>query len=489
MELMAMSAPTQGTPLSFAALQIVQASLKEDTAISTLAGLAESDPAFAIRVLSLVNSAAFGMGRKVSDVKQAASLLGIRGLRNIGLNLALTDMVPRSESGSLLLSACLRRATAARLLAQALGSRDLDGYFTAGLFLDVGLLSRAREDAQGTTEVARLPARNRVIFERSLGLVDHAELGCSLAAHFHLPSEVMEAIAAHHDATAPEAELARLAWVAERVAARFEAGSNAQLLDEARAAAELLGLPVAKIDDVMKQVPALAAAAAKGLGCDNIDEKVIGATLVDVNRGLAELNQSYEVMVRRLEALILEKEELAKSLHAANERLEAMAMTDPLTGLANRRAVEAALGRDLARSDRDGTWLSVVALDVDHFKRVNDTYGHAGGDQVLVALGDILRTGLRAGDLAGRVGGEEFLTILPGTDADGAVIAAERLRMRIAAQRLALPAGELCFTSSLGVASVRGPGCLRGAKQLIERADAALYEAKRGGRNRVVRAA
>ena len=486
---MAMPAPaTHGTPLSLAALQIVQASLKENTAVSTLAGLAESDPAFAIRVLSLVNSAAFGVGRKVTDVRQASGLLGIRGLRNIGLNLALTDMVPRSESGGVLLTTCLRRATAARLLAQSAGARDLDGYFTAGLFLDVGLLSRARDDAKGTTEIARLPARNRVIFERSLGLVDHAELGSGLASQFHLGPEVTDAIAHHHDAKPPEAELARLGWVAERVAARFESGDSAQLLQEARAAAEVLGLSGAKVDEVMDQVPALAAAAAKGLGCDNIDEKVIGATLVDVNRGLTELNQSYEVMVRRLEALITEKEALAKNLAEANLRLEAMAMSDPLTGLANRRAVEAALSRDLARADREGNWLSIVSLDVDHFKRVNDTYGHAGGDQVLVALGDLLRTALRAGDLAGRIGGEEFLTILPDTDPDGAVIAAERLRTRIAAQRLTLPAGELSFTSSLGVASLKGPGCLRSAAALVERADAALYEAKRGGRNRVVRA-
>jgi two-component system, cell cycle response regulator len=485
-----MPAPaTHGTPLSLAALQIVQASLREDTALSTLAGLAESDPAFAIRVLSLVNSAAFGVGRKVTDVKQASALLGIRGLRNIGLNLALTDMVPRGESANLLLTACLRRATACRLLAQASGERDLDGHFTAGLFLDVGLLSRARSDPRGSEEIARLPARNRVVFERSLGLEDHAELGCSLASEFHLSPELMEAIASHHDATPPEAPLARLCWVAERVAARFEAGSASQLIDDARAAVALLGLGAQQADDVMRQVPALAAAAAQGLGCDQIDEKVIGATLVDVNRGLAELNQSYEVMVRRLEALISEKEELAKNLAEANRRLETMAMCDPLTGLANRRAVEIALSRDLARADREGTWISVVSLDVDHFKRVNDTYGHAGGDQVLVALSELLRTGLRAGDLAGRIGGEEFLTILPDTDPDGAVIAAERLRGRIAKERIVLPAGELSFTSSLGVASMKGPGCLRSAAALVERADAALYEAKRSGRNRVVRAA
>jgi len=474
--------------MSLAALQIVQASLKENTSVGTLATLAESDPAFAIRVLALVNSAAFGAGRKIGDVKQAASLLGIRGLRNIGLNLALTDMVPRSESANLLLTACLRRATACRLLAAAAKQHDLDDYFTTGLFLDVGLLSRARGDSKGTGEIARLPAQHRVIFERSLGLVDHAELGCSLASEFHLSQDVMEAIASHHDANPPAAELARFAWVAEKFAARFEAGSTGQLVEEARSAAALLGLSQAQADDVMKQVPALAAAAAQGLGCDHIDEKVIGATLVDVNRGLAELNQSYEVMVRRLEALIAEKEELAKNLAEANRRLETMAMSDPLTGLANRRAVEAALARDLARADREGTWISVVSLDVDHFKKVNDTHGHAGGDQVLMALGKLLKTALRAGDLAGRIGGEEFLTILPDTDPAGALVAAERLRKRIEAERVRLPSGELAFTSSLGVASLKGPGCLRSAQQLVEKADAALYEAKRSGRNRVVRA-
>ncbi len=487
---MALPATTSSrAPLSVAALQIVQASLRENVALSTLAGLAESDPAFAIRVLSLVNSAAFGGGRKIADVKQATSLLGVRGLRNIGLNLALTDMVPWGESGSLLLIACLRRATACRLLAQAAGARDLDGYFTTGLFLDVGLLSRARADVTGTEQVARLPAQHRAIFERSLGLVDHAELGSGLASEFYLSHEVTEAIASHHDASPPEADLARMAWVAERVAARFEAGNAAQLVDEARAAAALLGLSGAQVDEVMKQVPALAAAAAQGLGCDNIDEKVVGATLVDVNRGLAELNQSYEVMVRRLEALIAEKEELAKNLAEANRRLETMAMSDPLTGLANRRALETALTRDLARADRDGRWISIVALDVDHFKRVNDTHGHSGGDQVLVVLGNILRTALRAGDLAGRTGGEEFLTILPDTDPDGALVAAERLRKCIEAERVVLPSGELKFTSSLGVASIKGPGCLRAATALVEKADAALYEAKRSGRNRVVRAA
>jgi diguanylate cyclase (GGDEF)-like protein len=192
-------------------------------------------------------------------------------------------------------------------------------------------------------------------------------------------------------------------------------------------------------------------------------------------------------MVRRLEALIQEKERLTQSLEQANRELEIQATSDALTGLANRRAVEAALMRDLARADREHSSVSLLALDVDHFKKVNDTYGHAVGDLVLAAIGVALRNTLRGGDLPGRIGGEEFIAILPNTDTDGAAVTAERLRKVISEQRVRVPGGTLGVTASFGVSTARGPGCAGTGKALLERADAALYAAKRGGRNRVER--
>jgi diguanylate cyclase (GGDEF)-like protein len=481
------SETAQQAPLSVAALQIVQASLREDTSVATLAGYAERDPAFALRVISLVNSAAFGAHRKVADVRQASSLLGVRGLRNIGLSLALTDMVPRNGQGDLLLSCCVRRATACRLLAQALKLPDPEGHFTTGLFLDVGFLSRARSDIAGAAQVVKLPARTRAVFERSLGLVDHVRLGGQVATQFQLPADVLDAIEHHHDATPPAPGLARLAWVAERIAALYEGGNADALRNEARAAMALLGLSNAAADQLAEQIPGLAAQAAQGMGCEGVTEQMVAATLVDVNRSLAELNESYEAMVRRLEALIEEKEQLTRSLEAANRELEVQATSDALTSLANRRAFEAALKRDLARADRDKTPLSLLALDVDHFKKVNDTYGHAVGDLVLAAVGVALKGTLRGGDLPARVGGEEFVAILPNTDADGAVTTAERLRKLVAEQRVQVPGGALGVTASFGVSTVSGPGCAGAGEALKERADAALYAAKRGGRNRVER--
>jgi two-component system chemotaxis family response regulator WspR len=207
-----------------------------------------------------------------------------------------------------------------------------------------------------------------------------------------------------------------------------------------------------------------------------------------VNRSLVEMTQNYDAAVRRLENLLAEKELLSKQLQEANERLSTLAHTDALTGLANKRALEEALLRDLARADRDRTWLTIVLSDIDFFKKVNDTHGHLTGDEVLRRVGVVFGSKLRAGDLAARYGGEEFLLILPGSNLVGGKIVAERLRRLIEGLVMPGPSGPFSITSSFGVASICGPDCARRMHDLIGRADAALYAAKHGGRNRVVTA-
>jgi len=158
-----------------------------------------------------------------------------------------------------------------------------------------------------------------------------------------------------------------------------------------------------------------------------------------------------------------------------------MALTDALTGLASRRHFLAEAARELSRARR-GHALSFLMLDVDHFKAINDTHGHAIGDRVLVELGRTLRAVLREADLAGRLGGEEFGVLLPDADAALARAVAERARAALAAARVPMDgAGPLGFTVSVGVATLE-PGDDEAAT-LIARADAALYDAKRAGRN------
>jgi diguanylate cyclase (GGDEF)-like protein len=148
-----------------------------------------------------------------------------------------------------------------------------------------------------------------------------------------------------------------------------------------------------------------------------------------------------------------------------------------------RRALIDAGRRDVARALRYGRNLSCLMIDVDRFKAVNDTHGHAVGDLVLQSVAATCRLELRAGDYVGRIGGEEFVVILPETGTDDAFQVAERLRKAVAAEPAAGPAGDIGVTVSIGVAALGRPHEL---KTLMANADEALYAAKKAGRNRTV---
>jgi diguanylate cyclase (GGDEF)-like protein len=164
--------------------------------------------------------------------------------------------------------------------------------------------------------------------------------------------------------------------------------------------------------------------------------------------------------------------------------LERQAQTDSLTGLANHRQFMALAEKELSRLVRYGGSVSVLMMDIDHFKRINDTYGHRTGDLVLQRLAELCTVQLRDNDSIGRLGGEEFAVVLPRADGDHALEVAERLRQTIADTGVALEHGlPLHFTVSIGVATIEGPGT--NIDTLLRQADHALYEAKAAGRNRV----
>ncbi len=169
-------------------------------------------------------------------------------------------------------------------------------------------------------------------------------------------------------------------------------------------------------------------------------------------------------------------------MKALNESLQRVSRTDALTEIANRRAMMEEVGAERLRSIRGGTPMAVVMADVDLFKGINDTFGHEAGDRVLHGLGQALKGALRAYDVCGRWGGEEFLVLLPGTDREGAEEVAEKLRKAVADLRI--PAGdkEISVRMSLGIAVLDGHEPL---DALLRRADEAMYEAKRMGGDRV----
>ena len=169
-----------------------------------------------------------------------------------------------------------------------------------------------------------------------------------------------------------------------------------------------------------------------------------------------------------------------RELKLANETIAQLARTDALTGLANRRTLHEALQREIARARRLGEPLSVIIADLDHFKSINDEYGHMTGDQALAQAAAVFGSQLRPYDLAARYGGEEFVLLLPGASTEGAITVAERVRKGIADIQLAGCPRRI--TASLGVASWIATET---PEEFVGRADAALYRAKSAGRNRV----
>lgn len=173
---------------------------------------------------------------------------------------------------------------------------------------------------------------------------------------------------------------------------------------------------------------------------------------------------------------------LQDQLRQRNDELDRMTRTDALTGLFNRRHLDQELIRQYSIAYRNCTPIAVLLLDIDHFKNVNDTYGHPAGDFVLQEFGRRLGSEVRAGDIAGRWGGEEFLVVLPGADLPAALTVAERIRLATCLAPVVLDGTQIALTVSGGCAL----GPLDTPEELVARADAALYEAKVGGRNRTM---
>lgn len=176
--------------------------------------------------------------------------------------------------------------------------------------------------------------------------------------------------------------------------------------------------------------------------------------------------------------------DLQQELLESNVRLELLSITDGLTHLYNHRHFQDELARAFDESLRYERPLSVAIIDIDFFKKVNDTYGHAAGDQVLQSVAGVFRDSIRASDLAARYGGEEFAVMMPETDREDAVQFAEKIRKLVESQETSTGSGPIRVTVSIGVATVPRTK-LQSTRELIDAADKALYRAKRNGRNQV----
>lgn len=248
-----------------------------------------------------------------------------------------------------------------------------------------------------------------------------------------------------------------------------------RMMRETRAQEERLGNLVERLSEALLAVAAgdFSVQVARDFSGDSADVLafLVNNTVTELGTVLAELQRQAKEEQQRLERLVAER----------TAELERLATTDALTGTLNRRRLFEVATAELSRAARYQHAVCLAMLDLDHFKSINDRFGHAVGDEALRAVADVVRAQLRTVDVLGRYGGEELVVVLPETARDAAAVALERIRAAVATIRLSAPEARVYVSG--GLVEVQGGESL---DEALRRADAALYEAKRAGRNRLV---
>jgi len=375
-----------------------------------------------------------------------------------------------------------------------MSARALSAYYVTALLILGGLMVASHlaialvlQQSQGAAAVINMSGRQRMLSQRIAGLAAEYQLGdvtarASLLAavdEFAANQVILSAQALGPDGAAPLRVMYGPGFAAEMAAFIKDARQVAALPAAAPAAAAPLKTLFAEA-----RTPLL----------DQLNA-IVTVHQRESEHVLAELEwMQFIILVLVLATLAAEAvmifQPMIRRIEIFTGEIVRLATIDPLTRLPNRRGFFERAEIEINRARRYDRKLSLVMLDADHFKRINDEYGHAGGDEALRLLAETLAGTLRASDLAGRIGGEEFAILLPETDCAGARQLAQRVRMNIAAAPLIIGGVDVALTVSMGVAPVPMDGMPEAAiEQALREADEALYRAKAEGRNRVVMAA
>lgn len=475
-------------------MRVTQAAADPAVGAHEIAAIIEQDPVLSAQVLRSVNSPYYSPRSTISSVQRAVSFMGINAVRNLLLCLAVQELFPLQIRFPLeaFWECSLRRGAAAKSLARHKGLPRLEQAFTMGLCQDLGVLLWLQHSPQPERygDAMSLPARQRLELELDSG-AGHPELGFELFGQWHLPEDLALPIRHHHDpdgAPGPHAEMARLASAAEALADLPVVENKQAAIALAEQQLGAVGLAPDRLSPILDEVAQMVTDAAAMLQIQVQRQPSFEEIAALASKGLLALNLSYQEMTEQLSRAVAEQQRMADQLRELNRELEARAVTDSLTSLPNRRAFDEAFARELARVQRQQHPLSLLLLDIDHFKRFNDTHGHLAGDLVLKEVASTIRRSVREADYPARFGGEEFTVVLPFTDLGGATVAAERIRSAVERLDVQWQDQRLSVTISIGVATARAPIDGESAARTIEEADGALYRAKDQGRNRVVSA-
>jgi diguanylate cyclase (GGDEF)-like protein len=478
------------------ALKVLDLCQKEDLNLNEIATVIGNDPALAAKLLRMANSPVSGLKRPARTVSHALALLGVNTVRTLALSFSLASDMKKPGKGVQqgVWKRSILAAISAREIARVVESRLAEEAFLAALLQDIGALALAQIDPNACAanwEKSKGDHTRLIDLEREVFGADHAEVTQWLLTRWKLPGLFGEAAGSSHNvdgagsARDDGAQVEKIVRLSGWVADIWIRGEAAPAIELARVRAQsILNLGEERLAPILKEI-----AAAMTGEVAKLFEVDVGSP-DDIQAILEQAKEALVVATFRADQEADEARQSATELEQKNRALAEESQTDKLTRLANRDRCDRYLAEQFQLAQAKGRSLSVLFCDVDFFKKVNDGYGHAVGDVVLVTVAELLGQKMRGADLVARYGGEEFVILLPDTPSSGARVVGERLRARVEAAPIPYGGDKpMKVTISVGSASFE-PGSSYGSPlELVKAADDALYAAKRGGRNRVVAAA
>ena len=474
------------------AIQVLELCQQENVKLSKIADVVAQDPALAVRMLKLVNSACWGLSRQIDTLDRAVTLLGTDASRAVALSFSLMRGLRRKDTD---LSRFWRRSltagVAARTLAQRRKTDNPEVVFLAGLLQDIGVLALIEAFPRAYGDLLQRSPHDHASLsnlEKAEFGDDHSVVGAWLARRWHLPEVYELAILGSHDLEQHEGshdmpftvKMVALSglfadiWINEQ--------SEPSQMETVRAAAETLGMNAGNVPNLLTAIASALPQISALFEIDLGDPE----TLSDIaERAKEELVKASIKTVRNAHRAQMK----AAALASESRDLEEQSKRDSSTGVFNRAYLDETLVREFEWGKKRRCHLSVVFCDIDKFKQINDAHGHQTGDRVLQSVARILTNQLRD-SFVGRYGGDEFVVILPEVSGEEADVASRRVCKVVSSQSCSIgsvQAAKFAAVSiSIGHATLSPSQEFQSAPELLAAADKALYLAKEAGGGRAM---
>ena len=472
-----------------AAMRIIEVAQRPEIDMGMVAEAVSADPAIAAKVMRIANSALYARRRESTNLRQALITLGLNATLTLALSFTLVTKLRKDPTKGFDFNEFWKRSILAgswsRILANEVELVGAEEVFLVSLLQDIGMLAidRVAPDVYENVTAFGMAHETLARHEDNCLGVDHTDVGAWLLNDWNMPEVLVTAVDNSHDCSAAEVQneqrqLVQVTALSGLLADSCMSAEGASTMPVvAQLAKQHLDIDPDKLaqlyDLLLEQIPEA--------------ESVFELNLMQEEEIQALMETAHEtLLIRNLNVFSQAAElvERAESLQHENQALKQANRADELTGVYNRRHFEDALNEEFDFAAKHSSTLSMIFVDIDLFKETNDTFGHLAGDKVLKTVADLLSETVRSTDVVARYGGDEFVIVLPGTDAERTALVAGRIVEGARELQVRAEDGrEIDITLSLGTATQDAANNFKSAAGLIRAADAALYDSKRKGRD------